>query len=452
MKIIVCGAGNVGRSIISYLILGNNDIVVIDNNSINLNSIAKEFDIQPILGSASHPDVLERAGAENTDMLIAVTGNDEVNMIACEVGAALFNIPKKIARIDSQDFLSPLWGGLFHERHIPIDLVISPSYTIAKEITALIKIPGVSSQISLLHNKVSMLAVQCTNECALNNLSIRQIENFIPQISLKVFCVIHKDNSFIPTQDYKLQTDDKLYFLILADNANTIMREFGLEKGAIEKLIVFGGNEISRYLAANLEKDDNIISCRIIENDPVVAKNLAKALQNTAIINGDMMSDVILEEAGINNCDSMIAVMPFDKDNLLISLLAKQYNIPLSISLVNNTSYNNFIENTGSNILIDGSAVIISEILQELRKARMRDAYSLGHNNGEIWEISLGEDNINIGQKIMDIDLPSSSMICAIGRKEEIIFPTPETTLQQNDLLILYVGTKAVKKVEKLFA
>ena len=452
MKIIVCGAGNVGRSIISYLTLGNNDIIVIDNNADNLNSVSKEYDIQPILGSASHPDVLERAGAENADMLIAVTGNDEVNMIACEVSAALFNIPKKIARIDSQDFLSPLWGGLFHEKHIPIDLVISPSYTLAQEIASLIKIPGVSSQISLLHNKVDMIALRCTEECEINNLNIRQIENLIPQIPLKVFCIIHNGNSFIPTADYKVQKDDMLYFLTTTDNANTIIREFGMEKRAIEKLIVFGGNEISRYLAAELEKDDNIISCRIIENDPIIANKLAKALQNTTVINGDMMSDVILEEAGINNCDAMVAAMPFDKDNLLISLLAKQYNIPLSVSLINNTSYNNFIDNTGSHVLIDGSAVIISGILQELRKARMRDAYSLGHNNGEIWEINVGEDNVNIGQKINHIDMPSSCKICAIGRKDEIIFPTADTVLENNDLLVLYVGAKAVKKVEKLFA
>ena len=452
MKIIVCGAGNSGRSIVSYLVLGNNDVIVIDNDPNSLNAVAKEFDIQPILGSASHPEVLERAGAENADMIIAATGNDEVNMIACEVGAALFNIPKKIARIDSQDFLSPLWGGLFHEKHIPIDLVISPSFAIAQEIASLIKMPGVSSATSLLHNKVYMLSVRCSENSVINNLSVRQIENLIPQIDLSVFCIIHNGNSFIPTSDYKLQKDDILYFLTAEENANTVIREFGMEKGAVEKLLIFGGNEISRYLAAEMEKDDNIISCRIIENNPDTAKRLAKMLQNTAVINGDMMNDVILEEAGLNSCDAVIATMPYDKDNLLISLLSKQHNVPLSISLMHTTSYNNFIENTGSNILVDGSAVIISGILQELRKARMRDAYSLGHNNGEVWEIAIGEDNINVGQKIRNIDLPVNCKICAIGRKNDILFPTLETTLEADDLLVLYVGAKAVKKVEKLFA
>ena len=452
MKIIVCGAGNVGRSIVSYLILGNNDIVVIDNNAENLNALSKEFDIQPILGPASHPETLERAGAENTDMIIAVTGIDEVNMVACEVGSALFNIPKKIARIDSQDFLNPLWGGLFNDKHIPVDLVISPSFAIAEEITSLIKIQGMSKVTPLLKNKVHMLSFCCKQNERLNNLSIRQFENYVPESNCKVICIIHNGSSFIPTSEYKIQNNDTLYFLVATSHIDIVLRELNMEKSAIEKLIIFGGNEISRYLATKLEKNDNILSYRIIEEDPSMAKRLAKKLKNTAVINGDMMSDVILEEAGIDSCDAIIATLPHNNDNLLISLLAKQHNIPISLSLINGAFYNNFIENISDSTLVDGSAVIISSILQELRKAKMRDAYSLGHNFGEIWEISLGEENLCIGQKLKDIDMPVSCQTCAILRKDTLIIPEENTVLEANDILILYVGTKGVKKAEKLFA
>ena len=452
MKIIVCGAGNVGRSIVSYLVLGNNDIVVIDNNPNKLNAVAKEFDIQPILGSASHPEILERAGAESTDMLIAVTSQDEVNIVACEVGASLFNIPKKIARIDSQDFLSPLWGGLFNEKHIPIDLVISPAWSIAQEITSLLKIPGMMANTSLLKNKVSMLAFRYKENSSIKDVNIRQLENIFPESPLRVFCVIHNENSFIPNPDYKLQKGDIVYFIVGSKDVDSIIRELGLEKSAIEKLVIFGGNDISRYLATELEKNDNILRCNIVEEDYNIARDLAKNLKDTAIINGNMMSDVILEEAGLDTADAAIAVHPYDKDNLLISLLAKQRHVPMSLSLVNAASYNNFIENISDSVLVDGAAVIISSMLQELRRAKMRDAYSLGHNFGEVWEISLGDENVSIGQKIKNIDLPTTCQICAIYRKESIIFPTEETVLEAKDLIVLYVGAKSIKKAEKLFA
>ena len=160
------------------------------------------------------------------------------------------------------------------------------------------------------------------------------------------------------------------------------------------------------------------------------------------------MSDVILEEAGLDRCDATISVMPHDKDNLLISLLAKQHKVPLSLSLVNAALYNNFIENICDSILIDGSSVIISSMLQELRKARIRDAYSLGHNFGEVWEIIISEDNINIGQQIKNIDMPLNSYLCAIYRKDNLFFPNEETIIESGDILILYVGVKGIKKAE----
>ena len=451
MKIIVCGAGNVGKSIVSYLVLGNNDIIIIDNNSNKLNAISKEFDIQPILGSASHPEVLEKAGAENADMIIAVTDNDEVNMIACEIGAILFNIPKKIARINSQDFLNPLWSGLFSSKNIAVDLIISPAISIANEIKSLLKIPGMSVVTPLMKNSVYVLGCRCTKDSALKDISIRQLSNIVPQL-INPFCVIHKGSSFIPSPEYKIQKGDVVYFTTPVKDADIVVREMGMEKSAVEKIIIFGGNDVSQYLASELEKNDNIQTCKIVDDNPDATHKLAKTLQNTVVIQGDMMSNAIQEEAGIDTCDATIAVLPHDKDNLLISLLAKQKNVNLSLALTNAPTYNNFMEDISDSIMIDSSAVIISGILQELRKARMRDAYSLGHNFGEIWEILLSEDNINVGQKINNIDLPATCKICAINRKDTIMFPDENTILEENDILVVYVGTKSIKKAENIFA
>lgn len=452
MKIIVCGAGNVGKSIVSYLALGNNDIVVIDKDANNLNAIAKEFDILPILGSSSHPSVLEKAMSSNVDMIIAVTGEDEVNMVTCEIASTIFNIPKKIARIDNQDYLNPIWGGLFNDRNIPIDLVTSPKVEIAKEIASLLKFPGMSSVTPLLQNNLYIFAVRCQQQSKLNDISIMQIEHIQADTQIQTICVIHNGHSFIPSPEYKLKAGDIIYFLTPVKNSENIIHSLGIEKSVIEKVLIFGGNEISRNLATQLEQDDNITSCRIIDEDKANAYRLAKELKETAIINGDMMSDAILEEAGIDASDISIAVTSNDKDNLLLSLLAKQYKVPMSISLVNSTTYNNFVENLTDSIIIDRSAVIISSILQELRKARIVDAYSLGRNFGEIWEIEINEYNLNLGVKIKDIDLPALSKICAIYRNNELIFPDNNTILMENDHIVLYVGAKGIKKAEKLFA
>ena len=451
MKIIVCGAGNVGKSLVSYLVQGNNDIVVIDNDNQKLKALSKEFDIQPVLGSASHPEVLEKADADKADMLIAATDNDEVNMIACEVGAALFNISKKIARIDSQDFLKPLWGGLFNEQHIAIDLVISPAMEIAKAVKSLLKIPGMSNVTTVLQNKAYILAFRCEHDNLCRNMSINRFESETPDTIMKTLCVIHQGKSFVPEGEYTIQTGDIIYFITPTKNADTIIHHLGMEKSSITQTLIFGGQEIAQYLAMDLEKDDAILRSAIIEEDTITAKKLAKNLQNTAIINGDLMSDVILEEAGIDRCDVAIALTPHDKDNLLISLLAKQHKVPQSISLVNAPSFGDFMENLSNSTLIDGSAVIISSMLQELRKARIRDAYSLGRNFGEIWEVIISDDNPNAGQKIKDFGLPSGCRIGLIEHKGEFILPTDETTLEIGDILVVYIVSKAIKKAEKLF-
>ena len=452
MKIIVCGAGNVGKSIVSYLVLGNNDIVVIDNDANNLNALAKEFDVQPILGNASHPEILERADAEHTDVLVAVTGSDEVNMVACEVGAALFNIPKKIARVDSQDFLNPLWGGLFQDKHIPIDIVISPSYAIAEEILSLLKFPGMSFVKPLLQKKVYLFAFRCTTDSNVIGLTVKGFEEYIPQTDMRVMSVVKENKIFIPTNVYTFQQGDLIYFLCTQENAETIIHGLNMEKSTIEKVLMFGGNDISRYLASELQKDDAIISSRIIEEHPETAQWLAKQLAATAVINGDLMSNVILEEAGLDSCDAAIAVLPHDKDNLLVTLLAKQHHVPLCISLANASFNDSFENNLHDNLTVDGSAVIISSMLKDLRKARIRDAYSLGRGLGEIWEVVIGQENPNADQKIKDINWPPSCRIGLISRQGKLIFPHDDTILQTDDVLIIYVSGGGIKKAEKLFA
>lgn len=449
MKIIVCGAGSVGRSIVSYLVKGNNDIAVIDNNQGRLDELSKEFDILPVLGSASHPAVLEKANAKNTELLIAVTDVDEVNMIACEVGYSVFNIPRKIARIDAQDFLEPLWATLYNDNHIPIDLIISPDVEIAKYIYQIIKTPGTSEVLPLLDNKMHLLAFKISDNSPLLKTPLLNMNQIAPDLEVEIVCIIRRGNVFIPYKSDILEAGDEIFLLTPTEKIEDTMLAFGVERPAVERVLIFGGNQVSRSMARLFEHDDNILSCKIIEEDYKYANMLAKELRNTIVIHGSQMSDVILSEAGIYNADAAIAVTPRDKDNLLATMLADKSGVNNTVALLNSQSYNNLIDIVENSIIVDRSTVTISSILQELRKTEIKNAYVLGRGFGEVWELEIEETSSLDGKTIQSLDLPASSKICGLMRNGIISFPNEKAVLQNGDSLIVYVDSKAIRKAEK---
>lgn len=357
MKIIVGGGGSVGQSIVSYLVKGNNDIVVIDNNQAQLDEIAKEFDILPILGEFSHPSVLERAGAEDADLLVAVTDIDEVNMVACQVAHTLFGLPKKIARINSEDFLDSLWAPLYNDHNFPIDLVISPNIEIAENILSIIKYSGSSGVLPILGGKANILSLKITDNCPLLNTPLLHLERVVPDLDVAFVAVVRDAQCFIPQADDCLVAGDEVYVLVKGNSIKDTLLSFGIEYPSNERIVIFGGNSIARYIATKLEHDDSIVSCKIIEEDYETAKSLARELSNVVVVHGPMMSDIILSEASIAQADTSIAVTAKDKDNLLASLLAKKSGVASTISVVNTPSYNNLIVNIGDNILVDRSSV-----------------------------------------------------------------------------------------------
>lgn len=452
MKIIVCGAGSVGKSIVGYLLKGNNDIIVVDKNQHNLDSMAKEFDIQPLLGEASHPYILERAGAKNADMLIAVTDVDEVNMVACQVAHSLFNIPRKIARIDSEEYLEPLWATLYNENQMPIDLIISPEIAIGEAIFNILKIPGTSEVLPLLNHKLTVLAFKCDENCPLLDVPLMQYSRVIPDLQLSFVSIVRKGHNFIPKENDRLMAGDTVYLLVEEENIPSVIVEFGMEHTANERIIIFGGNRIARYLGHEIEREDNVMSCKVIEENYESAKQLARELSHIVVINGPMMSDIILNEADIKNTDATVAVTAEDKDNILASILARKCGVPSTISLVNSPSYKSLVDNIGDNLLVDRSAVTISAILKEIRKTHLSQAYALGQGFGEVWEVVIDENSPVLERKIILLGLPDTLKICAIYREGKIIFADSQEYIKLGDKLILYVDSTAIRHAEKIFS
>lgn len=452
MKIIVCGAGSVGRSIVSYLVKGNNDIVVIDDNQRYLDEISKEFDVLPVLGMPSHPDILERADASRADLLLAVTDTDEVNMVICQIAHSLFNVPHKIARIDSEDFLDPLWATLYNENHLPIDQIISPNIAIAEAVLRILKFPGSSGILPVLGGKAYVLTLKLDAGCPLVRIPLMHLTRSAPDLDVAFINVLRDGNCEIPEMYDSLEVGDEINILVKADNVDETIREFGLERPTNERLVIFGGNSIANYLGQKIEHDDSIVSCKIIEENIDEARRLAKDLSHVIVIQGPMMSDLILDEAGISHADASVAVTSNDKDNLLASLLATKSGVHSTISVLNTPSYNNLVVNIGNNILVDRSSVTISQLLKEIRKTKMIDAYSVSRGCGEIWEIRIEDENLCTGKKIGELNLPKMSRIFAVLHNGELVYPDPTTDICSGDIMLLYVDSGAIKQVEKIFS
>lgn len=448
MRILVGGAGNVGKSIVDYLSQANNDIVVADINKDQLDELAKEFDVQTIQGSISHPDIMEKMGAKGADILIAVTDNDEVNLIACQVAHTLFQIPKKIARVDSEYFLNPLWNTLYSDRNLPVDLVISPDVEIAKAILNLIEIPGTTAVFPLVDDKLYLLSFKCAPNCPLINTEISEIKKYY---NSPVIHIIREHKSFFAKLNETIRAGDEIFILVEQDKVFDTLHDFGVMIKQNEKILIFGGNAISYYIADVLEKDDGVASCKIIEDNSKIARDLAENLNNTQIIRGEMMSDVILEEADIKNADTSIAVTEYDKDNLLASLIAKKYGVPHTLSLVNSRAFDSLIDSEQDNVIVDRSLITTSAMLQDLRKAKINNAYCLKRGMGEVWEVRIDSDSLNSGKRIEEINLPEKCKIGAIYRYEEIIYPKSDDTIEENDILIVFVSPTAMRKAEEIF-
>jgi len=448
MRIIVGGAGNVGRSIVDYLSLANNDIIVIDTNRDKLDAIAKEFDVQTIQGSISHPGVLEKINAKTADIIIAVTDNDEVNLIACQVAYSLFSIPKKIARVESEYFLNPLWNTLYSDRHLPVDLVISPDVEIAKSILNLLDVPGASSVFPLLDNNLYLLGIKCTPSCPLINTEVSEIKRYY---NSSVINITRDNQSFYVKPTETIHADDEIFVLVEKENIFDVLHDFGIDTKETEKIVIFGGNAISYYIANVLEKDDTISSCKIIEDNNQKSTILAEHLNNTQIISGEMMSDIILEEAEIKSADISIAVTNNDKDNLLASLIAKKNGADYTLSLVNSRTFDNLIDYSYENIIVDRSLITTSAMLQDIRKAKINNAYCLKRGLGEVWEVRIDQDSLNSGKTIDQLNLPDKCKVGAIYRNEEIIFPKSDDIIEINDVLIVFVSPQTMRKAEEIF-
>jgi trk system potassium uptake protein TrkA len=451
MKVIICGAGQVGEQIARHLSFEKNDITVIDNNSELIGHLSNTLDISGITGCASHPDILEAAGARDCDMIIATTKSDEVNMVVCQVSHSIFSIPRKIARIRSQSYLETNYSDLYRAEHLPIDVIISPEKEVAAAAVSRLETPSAFEIETFLNGGAQLIGISLNSNCPVINTPLRQLSELFSNLSAIVLGVRRNAKLFVPKPEDQLFSGDQVYvFSTIIDRQRTL-EIFGKDMKRGNRLIIVGGGNVGLNVAKTLEQTDrNKFHCKLIEKNRGQAETVADSLERTVILNGDGLDLSLLEEANIGQVDAILAVTDDDKTNLLTCTRAKSSGCPLAICLVNDSSLNSLLEPMGIDAYINPRATTVSSILRHIRHGRVRAVYSVGDAEAELIEAQVLGTSPLAGKILKDIDWPKEVLVGAVMKKDEIIIPKSDTVFSEGDIIILFYRTKDFEQVEKL--
>ncbi|HZH27018.1 MAG TPA: Trk system potassium transporter TrkA [Azospirillaceae bacterium] len=452
MKVIVCGAGQVGSNIARYLAAEDNDVTVVDQSPELVQRIGDTLDVQAMVGHASHPNVLEQAGASDADMLIAVTQGDEVNMVACQVAHSLFNVPTKIARVRAQSYLDPVWANLFSHEHMPIDVIISPEIEVARAIGRRLQVPGAFDMIPLAGGRVRVIGVLCGENTPIINTPLRQLTSLFPDLNIEVVAIVRNDKPIVPSGDDQMLAGDEVYFVCDGRHVARSMAAFGHEEPEARRIIIIGGGNIGFCLAQEIEAQHPHVSARVIELDRKRAQYVAQRLSRTVVLHGDGLDPDILEEANVRAAETVVAVSNDDEGNILASLLAKRHGCQRAITLINKATYSPLVATLGIDAVVSPKAITVSTILQHVRRGRIRSVHSLREGFAEIIEAEAMETSPLVNTPLREIRLPSGAIIGAIVRGDNVIIPKPSTVIRAGDRVIALAAAAQVKKIEKMFA
>lgn len=452
MKVVICGAGQVGSAIAEYLSDEGNSVTIIDQDPDRIAEVNETLDVAGIVGHASQPDVLEAAGAADAEMLIAATYSDEVNMVSCQVAHSLFNVPMKIARIRDQAYLSPVWANLFSRDHLPIDVIISPEVEVARAIANRIRVPGAYNIIPLADGLAQLVSVICKDDCPLVNTPLKHLTSLFPDLAIVILAIVRGDEKIIPTGDDEIRKGDEVYFVASTDHLYRAMGAFGFDDLQTRRVLVVGAGKIGTRLVEDIQRNMKDIAVRLIEADYDTAQRVSEKLSGVTVVHGDGLSREILEEVNIGTTEAIIAVMNHDESNILVSMLAKQHGCERAITLVNNHSFTSLATSVGIDAVVNPRAITVSTILQHIRRGRIKSAHSLRDGFAEILEMEALETSAIVNTPISELKRPRDMIFGLIVREERIIVPRPDTVIKPDDRVIVLAAHDQVRKVEQMFA
>ncbi len=449
---IICGAGQVGHNIARYLATAGNEVTIIDQSVELTQRLGDSLDIQTIVGHASLPGVLEQAGAEDADMLIAVTYADEVNMVACQVAHTLFNVPTKIARIRQQAYLEGRWQDLFVGNHMPIDVVISPEREVAHAIALRLEVPGALNVVAFADDRVRLVVVRASEECPVLATPLRQLTYLFPDLHMVVVGIGRGDRFFIPDADDQILAEDEVHFVVETAHIARALPAFGHEEGRSERVVIAGGGNIGLFLAQELELRYPHLGLKVIEAEERRAEMAADRLVRGVVLRGDARDRELLEEANIASCEAVVTVTNDDEVNIMAALLAKRLGCGRALALVNNSTYNVITRSIGIDVAINPRDTTVSSILQHVRRGRIKAVHTIRDGEAEIFEAEALETSPLVGRPLKELRAAGGMIVGAVIRDGAMITPRPETVIKAHDRVVIVARSDMVKKVEQLFA
>ena len=452
MNIVICGAGRVGSTIAKLLSDQNHSITVIDQSSDDIQKINETLDVKAIVGKATSPAILEKANILEANMIIAVTRNDEINMLICQIAHSLFKIPKKIARIRAQEYLDPKFSQLFNKENLPIDFVISPEIEIAKSIQRKLESPGASDNVPFANNNIRLLEIEVDERCPINNIKLNELTNKFPKLNANILGVV-RDNKFI----FFIKIDvmkkhDYAYVVINASQIQETLEAFGHNDPISKKILLIGGGNIGYNLAKYIELSTNDTRLKIIEKNKERAEFLASELSNTIVINGDGLDEEVLKEANLDETETVIALTNDDEDNLMVGVLVEKFS-QNKRTMVLTTKPNYSLLQTSLNIddLIDPRMNTVSSILKHVHKGTIESAYSILNGEYEVIEAEIIESSDLINKELKKADLPEEIKIGAVLRGKEVIIPRSDYIFKKNDIIVLIAKKEQIPLIENIF-
>lgn len=474
MKILILGAGRVGSTVAESLVSESNDITVVDIASGQLALLQDHLDLRTVVGNASYPSVLKRAGAEDVDMILAVTESDEINLVSCKLAASLFNTPTKIARIRSAEYLEH--SEIFAKDNFCVDFAICPEQIVTEYIENLIEFPEALQVLDFAHGKISLVAVKALQGGPLVDQQLQELRRHVPNVDTRVAAIFRKDRPILPEGDTIIEAGDEVFFIAATEDIRAVMAELrGMDKPA-KRIMIAGGGKIGKRLAQVLESTYQV---RVIERDVKNCEYLAQELQDTLVLQGDVTDEELLESENVAEMDVFCALTNDDENNIMASLLAKKMGARKVIALINRSIYVDLVQSSGIDIAISPAQVTIGSLLAYVRQGDVAVVHSLRRGAAEALElIAHGDANSSyvVGKKVEEVRLPKGATIGAIVRglppeeerwgrgnndkendsesrkKAKVIIAHHDTLIESGDHVIVFViNKKMIRQIEKLF-
>ncbi|MDA9662823.1 Trk system potassium transporter TrkA [Candidatus Pelagibacter sp.] len=458
MNIIICGAGRVGFTISKILSEQGHSITVIDQSSEDIQKIDDILDVKSIVGKGTYPSILEKANAADADMIIAVTRNDEINMLICQIAFSIFNVSKKIARIRSQDYLNPKFTKVYNKENLPIDVIISPEIEIAKSLQRKLEAPGSLDNVPFANNKIRLLEILIDENCPIKDIKLNELTKKFPKLNSNILGVIRDEKFVLLKKTDVMLKDDKAYVIIKASQMDETLIAFGHTEKISNKILIIGGGNIGFNLAKNLEESFDSARVKIIEKDKKRAELIASQLNNTIVINGDALDEEVLLEANLEEVQTVLALTNDDEDNLMVSVLVEKFakdNDELSdkrtMALINKPNYSLLQTSLKIDDFIDPRMNTVSSILKHIHKGTIENAYSILNGEYEIIEAEIIETSELVNKELKNSNLPDEIRIGAVLRGDEVIIPRSNFVFKKQDIVVLLAKKDFLHVVENMF-